>query len=142
MEKSFLFVVALASIAGVDLVGQEPATQVPDEAEARAYVERLLKKHAFFAQVDYEVDTRHAPFVFCVERPTKAEPGYLRRVVNAHSPYLKELAKVFEQDYAKRGSCAVVTTGDCWNAAVVGNPFTEDMVAEMARVLSDGAEDE
>lgn len=46
-----------------------------------------------------------------------------------------------EQDYALKVACPVADN-DCWHPSVTGNPFTEDMAAEVARSLAEGDEDE
>jgi len=77
--------------------------QTADATPADAFVGRLeerLRKHPFFTKIDYDKETRHAPFVFFVERPRKADATYVRAIVNVQVPFMRELLRVFESTYA------------------------------------------
>lgn len=60
-------------------------------------LERRLKKHRFFKEVDYSCLSEHPPFIFVIERPRKTKPDYERNIINTYLPWLRELEALFKE---------------------------------------------
>ncbi len=103
MKESNASILAMA-LAWALLTTSTLTAQAAPDPQVAAFLSRLegkLEKHPFFTKVEFDKEDKHAPFVFYVQRPDKADPLYVRRVLNSQVPFLRELLRVFEATYVE-----------------------------------------
>jgi hypothetical protein len=71
--------------------------------------------------------------VFLVERPRKADPSYVRRVVNAQVPFLRELLRVFEATYAQPLQLTRNATAPAFAIAILESRGSYDNYARVTK---------
>lgn len=89
-----------ALLAGLITAPQDPKPPATDASWLKE-LDRVVHNHPFFQKVDFSRNDAYPPLVFYLQKPPKDDREYVPRVVRGHVPFLLELLRVWEREYAQ-----------------------------------------